>query len=68
MLFRSGAAGFLALALFPTIFPLGLAVFYPETAVQARKVSEAVAAKHGGWILAIIFLLIGLDFLHGALG
>jgi hypothetical protein len=36
--------------------------------VKARQVSEAVAAKHGGWILALIFLLIGLDFLHGALG
>ena len=64
----AGAAGFLSLALFPTLFPLGLALFYPETAVKARQVSEAVAAKHGGWILALIFLLIGLDFLHGALG
>jgi len=64
----AGVAGFLSLALLPTLFPLGLAVFYPETAVQARKVSEAVAAKHGGWILALIFLLIGLDFLHGAIG
>lgn len=61
-------AAFLALALFPTLFPLGLAIFHPETAAKARKVSEAVAEKHGGWILAIIFLLIGLDFLHGALG
>ena len=64
----AGLATFLALALFPTLLPLGLAVFHPETAVKARQVSEAVAAKHGGWILAIIFLLIGLDFLHGALG
>jgi len=64
----AGAIGFLFLALFPTLFPLGLALFYPETAVKARQVSEAVAAKHGGWILALIFLLIGLDFLHGALG
>ena len=61
-------AGFLGLALFPTLFPLGLAIFHPETAAKARKVSEAVAEKHGGWILAIILLLIGLDFLHGALG
>ncbi len=61
-------AAFLALALFPTLFPLGLAIVHPETAAKARKVSEAVAKKHGGWILAIIFLLIGLDFLHGALG
>lgn len=61
-------AAFLALALFPTLFPLGLAILHPETAAKARKVSEAVAEKHGGWILAIIFLLIGLDFLHGALG
>lgn len=61
-------AGFLILALFPTLFPLGLAVFHPETAVKARKVSQAVAEKHGGWILAIILLLIGLDFLHGAFG
>lgn len=59
---------FLALALFPTLFPLGLAIFHPETAAKARKASQAVAEKHGGWILAIIFLLIGLDFLHGALG
>ena len=61
-------AGFLALALFPTLFPLGLAIFHPETAAKARQVSQAVAEKHGGWILAIILLLIGLDFLHGALG
>lgn len=61
-------AGFLVLALFPTLFPLALAVFHPETATQARKVSQALAEKHGGWILAIILLLIGLDFLHGALG
>ena len=59
---------FLALALFPTLFPLSLAIFQPETAAKARKVSVEVAEKHGGWILAIIFLLIGLDFLHGALG
>lgn len=64
----AGLAGFLALALFPTLLPLGLATFHPETAVRARQVSEAVAAKHGGWILALIFLLIGIDFLHGALG
>ena len=64
----AGLSAFLALALFPTLLPLGLAVFHPETAVKARQVSEAVAAKHGGWILALIFLLIGLDFLHGALG
>lgn len=62
-----GLGTFLLLALFPTLFPLGLAVVHPETAVQARKVSEAVAAKHGGWILALIFLLIGLDLLHGAI-
>lgn len=61
-------AGFLALALFPALFPLGLAVFRPEIAATARQVSQAVAEKHGGWILAIILLLIGLDFLHGALG
>lgn len=61
-------ASFLLLALFPTLFPLGLAVFHPETAAQARKVSQAVAEKHGGWILAIILLLIGIDFLHGAFG
>lgn len=64
----AGLGGFLALSLFPTLFPLGLAVFQPETAIRARQVTEAVAAKHGGWILALIFLLIGLDFLHGALG
>jgi hypothetical protein len=45
-----------------------LAIFHPETAAKARQVSQAVAEKHGGWILAIILLLIGLDFLHGALG
>lgn len=61
-------AGFLSLALFPTLFPLGLAIFHPETAAKARKVSQNVAEKHGGWILAIILILIGLDFLHGALG
>lgn len=61
-------AAFSALALFPTLLPLGLAVFHPESAAKARKVSQAVAEKHGGWILAIILLLIGLDFLHGALG
>jgi len=61
-------AGFLALALFPTLFPLGLAIFHSETAAKARQVSQAVAEKYGGWILAIILLLIGLDFLHGALG
>jgi len=66
--FWGGLAGFLPLALFPTFLPLAFAVFHPETAVRARQVSEAVAAKHGGWILALIFLLIGLDFLHGALG
>lgn len=66
--FWGGLAGFLPLALFPTLLPLALAVFHPETAVRARQVSEAVAAKHGGWILALIFLLIGIDFLHGALG
>ena len=64
----AGLGGFLALSLFPTFLPLGLAVFQPETAIRARQVTEAVAAKHGGWILALIFLLIGLDFLHGALG
>lgn len=64
----AGLSAFLALAFFPTLLPLVLAVFHPETAVKARQVSEAVAAKHGGWILALIFLLIGLDFLHGALG
>ena len=64
----AGLSAFLALAFFPTLLPLGLAVFHPETAVRARKVSEDVAAKHGGWILAIIFILIGIDFLHGALG
>lgn len=64
----AGLAAFLVPALLPTLIPLGLAVFFPETAVQARKVSQAVAEKHGGWILAVIFLLIGLDFLHGALG
>ncbi len=61
-------AVFLLLALFPTLLPLGLAIFRPETAAKARKVSQAVAEKHGGWILAIILILIGLDFLHGALG
>lgn len=61
-------AAFLSLALFPTLLPLGLAVFHPESAAKARQVSQAVAEKHGGWILAIILLLIGLDFLHGALG
>ncbi len=64
----AGLGGFLTLSLFPTFLPLGLAVFQPETAIRARQVTEAVAAKHGGWILALIFLLIGLDFLHGALG
>ena len=59
---------FLALALFPTLFPLGLAVFHPETAVKARQVSQAVAEKHGAWILALILILVGIDFLHGALG
>ena len=61
-------AAFLGLALLPTLVPLVLAILHPETAVKARKVSEAVAEKHGGWILAILLLLIGLDFLHGALG
>jgi len=61
-------AAFLALALFPTLFPLGLAIFHPETAAKARQVSQAVAEKHGGWILALILILIGIDFLHGALG
>ena len=61
-------SAFLALALFPTLLPLGLAVFHPETAVKARQVSQAVAEKHGGWILALILILIGIDFLHGALG
>jgi len=61
-------AGFLGLALFPTLVPFGLAIFHPETAAKARQISQAVAEKHGGWILAIILLLIGLDFLHGALG
>lgn len=64
----AGLTAFLALALFPTLLPLGLALFHPETAVQARKVSQTIAARHGGWILALIFLLIGIDFLHGALG
>lgn len=64
----AGLTAFLIPALLPTLIPLGLAVFSPQTAVQARKVSQAVAEKHGGWILAVIFLLIGLDFLHGALG
>ena len=59
---------FLVLALFPTLFPLVLAVFHPETAAKARQVSQAVAEKHGGWILALILILIGIDFLHGALG
>jgi len=66
--FSAALAGFLGLALFPTLFPLGLAIFHPETATKARQVSQAVAEKHGGWILAIILLLIGLDFLHGAVG
>lgn len=59
---------FLTLALLPTLFPLGLAIFHPETAAKARQVSQAVAEKHGAWILALILILIGIDFLHGALG
>ena len=62
--FTAGAVGFLSLALFPTLFPLGLAVFYPETAVKARQVSESVAAKHGGWILSpISYLLSPISYL-----
>lgn len=63
-----GLTAFSVPALLPTLIPLGLAIFYPGTAVKARDVSRAVAEKHGGWILAIILLLIGIDFLHGALG
>jgi hypothetical protein len=59
---------FLLLALFPALLPLALAVLHPETAVRARQVSQAVAEKHGAWILAIILLLVGIDFLHGAFG